>query len=513
MTVTKNHLYMLPNYKFLLFNLILLINSLFAHMESWNKIEIEIDQNALHLNFSLVQEDILGEVDTLKSRYDSRTTTEWNNLLPKIISYMQKNMLVKINDAKYDDGNISTLNLVKTDDLNDEYKDSAMLFLALRYTIPFRGKVEMVEGSFDFFESADIPVNWIIKISTKNNNKQNPSLIIENNNSFFFDVNKHSFVDLSGKVLKNSNFETKTGKLIQKIKIGFSQMGLQEFFNSAKTTRSIIFYFLLAIIIGAFHALSPGHGKALIGAYIIGTRGTVRDAIILGVVTAISHTSSVLILGVVVMFIFGSTVPDQVALYLNIVSGVIILIIGIFIFTKRIKNDGHDHSHNDHDHSHNNDAHSHHDHSHNNDAHSHHDHSHHDDAHSHHVQHSNDNKTIAHKHGSHEHVSMETIQKNGIWTSVMMGVSGGIVPCPTALVILFLAISLQKLKLGLMLILLFSFGLALSLTILGIVFSKGAKFVNRYDQSKIIARLPIISAFIIIVIGVAIIAKSLIIIY
>ena len=92
----------------------------------------------------------------------------------------------------------------------------------------------------------------------------------------------------------------------------------------------------------------------------------------------------------------------------------------------------------------------------------------------------------------------------------MMGISGGMVPCPTALVVLFLAISLNKLALGLMLIVFFSFGLAATLTALGILFAKGSKLINKYDNNRVIPKLPVISAGIIVVLGGGIMIQALI---
>ena len=103
---------------------------------------------------------------------------------------------------------------------------------------------------------------------------------------------------------------------------------------------------------------------------------------------------------------------------------------------------------------------------------------------------------------------MESIQKNGFWGNILMGISGGIVPCPSALVILLLAISLKMLAFGLLLIVFFSIGLAATLTLLGILFSRGTAFAGRYDRSGIIAHLPIVSAGLITLLGILMLVKS-----
>ena len=92
----------------------------------------------------------------------------------------------------------------------------------------------------------------------------------------------------------------------------------------------------------------------------------------------------------------------------------------------------------------------------------------------------------------------------------MMGISGGMVPCPTALVVLFLAISLKKLALGLIVIIFFSFGLAATLTALGILFAKGSKLIDRYDNNRIVVKLPVVSAGIIVILGAVIMIRAMI---
>jgi nickel/cobalt exporter len=106
---------------------------------------------------------------------------------------------------------------------------------------------------------------------------------------------------------------------------------------------------------------------------------------------------------------------------------------------------------------------------------------------------------------------MESIQKNGFWTNVIMGISGGMVPCPTALVVLFLAVSLQKLALGMLLIVFFSLGLAATLTVLGILFVKGSNLIDKYDNNGIVSGLPIIGAGIIIIVGLVMLTRAIII--
>lgn len=209
-------------------------------------------------------------------------------------------------------------------------------------------------------------------------------------------------------------------------------------------------------------------------------------------------------------------------MYLNIASGSIIIIIGGFMFRKRLLeldhlNHAHHHSHfHDHPrHSHDhNEAHGHSHDDHNDNGHSHHErdelhHFHHDhDVHEHSHDEHEYSRGHDHSHG-HQHITMESVRKKSFMTNVIMGISGGMVPCPTALVVLFLAVSVKKVALGLLLIVFFSFGLAATLTILGILFVKGSSLINRYDNNKFIPKLPVLSSVIIMLLGAAIVIRAM----
>jgi ABC-type nickel/cobalt efflux system permease component RcnA len=337
--------------------------------------------------------------------------------------------------------------------------------------------LKKLELQLNLLENVDIPVKWVVLIFPGDTGVKRLYRVVKRGEAAYYDFHRYAWVDDKGRPLSSGDESTVWGRLVQFTRVGFSHISLEKVFKSTENPWVMLLYLFIAIIIGAIHSLSPGHGKALIGAYIIGTKGTVSDAITLGIVTAASHTISVLILGVILLIAFNSVVPDNIASYLNIVSGIIIVIIGIYLLRRRfreMKNSTHSHEH-----SH---------------AHDGHDNHHHDHAHGH----------------DHQHITMESIQKNSMWTNVMMGISGGMVPCPTALVVLFLAISLKKLALGLVLIIFFSFGLAATLTTLGILFAKGSKLIDRYDNNRIVARLPIISAGIIVVLGTVIFIRALI---
>lgn len=451
--------------------------SVFAHNTSWNKAVIKIEDNRLNLTLRMVQVDLLGAVRLGEDSTVALSQEEWKEILPKIRSYVFDNTAFKVNGHPVAAGIDGEWWLEGSPSADHGETDSLMGVIEITRSWDFTESLEKFSLRFDLLENVNIPVKWVILIFPGETAAKRLYQVVKRGETAQYDFIRHAWVDGKGKPLPGGDESTVWGRMVQFVKVGFSHINLEEVFKSTKNPRIMILYLLFAIIIGAFHSLSPGHGKALIGAYIIGTRGTVADAVTLGIVTAASHTISVLILGVILLIAFNSVVPDNIASYLNVISGIIIVIIGIYLLRRRFREmrsstHSHEHhlSHDDHEHTHNDHAHGH----------------------------------------DHQHISMESIQKNSLWTNVMMGISGGMVPCPTALVVLFLAISLKKLALGLILIVFFSFGLAATLTTLGILFAKGSKLINRYDNNRIVARLPVISAGIIVVLGVVIFIRALI---
>src|SRR4051812_26462185 len=150
----------------------------------------------------------------------------------------------------------------------------------------------------------------------------------------------------------------------------------------------------IAFVLGAAHALTPGHGKTIVAAYLVGSRGTLKHAAFLGAMVTFTHTISVFLLGMATLFLFQYVVPEKVTQVLGAISGLSIVVIGAWMLYKRVKSSGNAHSH---DHPHHQPDHEHpHDHDH---AHPHqHTHAHHHDhAHAH---------DHTHDHGPHGHTHM-----------------------------------------------------------------------------------------------------------
>jgi nickel/cobalt exporter len=204
---------------------------------------------------------------------------------------------------------------------------------------------------------------------------------------------------------------------------------------------------------GMAHALSPGHGKTIVAAYLVGRRGTLWHAAALGAIVTATHTIGVFALGLVTLALSAFIVPEQLYPWLNLVSGVLVVAIGATVFRSRFRHRGHTH---DHDHHH------------------------------------------------HEH---EAPSRGSL---VAVGITGGLLPCPSALVVLLAAISLHRVAFGMLLIVAFSAGLALSITGIGLVAVFAKQIFKRASfEGRLVRLLPAASALVILAAGLAMTVRAL----
>jgi nickel/cobalt transporter (NicO) family protein len=260
----------------------------------------------------------------------------------------------------------------------------------------------------------------------------------------------------------------------------------------------------IAFGLGAAHALTPGHGKTIVAAYLVGSRGTLKHAAFLGGMVTFTHTVSVFLLGLATLFLFQYVVPQKVTQVLGAISGLSIVVIGGWMLYKRLHGAGHTHSHgNEHAHDHDHDHEHVHTHAHSHDhAHEHHHHDHpHDHAHDHTHSH-----THSHGPGGHTHMPEEIS-----WSSlVALGASGGLVPCETALVLLLTAIALRRVGLGLVLLISFSLGLALVLMAIGVLVIYAKNLLPSSNGGNPFFRwIPVASAAVVMLLGVVMTGVSL----
>ena len=255
---------------------------------------------------------------------------------------------------------------------------------------------------------------------------------------------------------------------------------------------------LIAAALGGLHALEPGHGKTIVAAYLVGSQGTAAHALLLGLIVTVTHTAGVYALGLVTLYASKYIVPDHLYPWLGIASGLTIAILGLYMLRRRLAGHGHAHGHHHH---HGLGGHSHdagHAHTHHHPASAHaHPHAH---THEHPHDHAHD---PGHLHNPESQFSYRQL--------VALGVTGGIVPCPAALVVLLSAISLHRVAFGLYLIVAFSLGLAAVLISIGMITVYARRVLARLPtEGPLINRwLPTASATAITCLGVGIAAQAL----
>jgi len=245
------------------------------------------------------------------------------------------------------------------------------------------------------------------------------------------------------------------------------------FEDAAAGNTALIVLLLAALGWGALHALSPGHGKAMVAAYLVGSKGTSRDAVVLGAVVTVTHTIGVFALGLITLLLAQYILPEDLYPWLTLVSGLLVVAIGLTVLRSRVAyhraQRTRRHAHDDepaHAHSHER----------------------------HHHRHDHD-----HGPDGHRHDVPDTITRKGL---IAMGASAGLIPCPSALVVLLGAVAQHHVALGLLLILAFSVGLAATLTALGLLVVHARRVTTRLKvPQRLITALPAASAIAIVGLG------------
>ena len=236
---------------------------------------------------------------------------------------------------------------------------------------------------------------------------------------------------------------------------------------------------LIAAGLGALHALEPGHGKTIVAAYLVGSRGTARHAVLLGFVVTAAHTAGVYLLGIVTLYASRYIVPEQLYPWLGAISGLSVTGLGLFIFLKHLTGESGEHLHTP------------------------------GEQHSHWFL-SIFKKGALKQAADRNPLSSETSQNENRGVSLrelcLLGITGGIVPCPAALVVLLSAFSLHRIGFGLFLITAFSVGLAAVLVIVGLtmVYTKRFMAARVRAEGSIVRYLPLLSSAFMVMLGVGI---------
>jgi len=245
---------------------------------------------------------------------------------------------------------------------------------------------------------------------------------------------------------------------------------------------ALLFGLVLALIYGMSHALAPGHGKAMVAAYLIGTRGRIRDAVSLGLIVTVTHTSSIMVVALLAGFWLEGTERRALERSLGIASGAGIVLIGLWLLIRHtrawIRKEplfGHHHH-----------------------AHSHPDHGHHEHAHEH-----------AHDPAGHHHHRAPTSLRE----LLALGITGGIVPCPAAVFVCLWALQNDYPWMAALVVGTFSLGLAAVLVLIGLLMVSSARTLERFSHGQarlrtILFALPFASSILILGVGVLVTYSS-----
>jgi ABC-type nickel/cobalt efflux system permease component RcnA len=223
---------------------------------------------------------------------------------------------------------------------------------------------------------------------------------------------------------------------------------------------------LLAVVLGAVHALAPGHGKTVMAAYLVGQRGSRRQAAVIGLTVTATHTAGVLALG---LGLSASSVvaPERLYPWLGLASGALLAAIGAGLLRRAIRSRRHRHGH----------------------------------AHDHH-----------HGHGrAHDHVGEQAPMRTR--ALVAMGFAGGLVPSPSALVVLLGAMALGRAWFGVVLVVAYGIGMAFTLTAAGLLLLRARGALDRRGiagtrLARLAGALPLATSSVIVAVGVALAARG-----
>jgi nickel/cobalt exporter len=235
---------------------------------------------------------------------------------------------------------------------------------------------------------------------------------------------------------------------------------------------------LIAVGLGGLHALEPGHGKTIVAAYLVGSRGTARRALLLGLIVTVSHTAGVVALGAITLFASRYVVPEQLYPWLGALSGITIAALGFYMLLRRLSGTATDHSHVP------------------------------GESHLHWQlwNRRNVNEREIAK-GSSNAQPPRAASLSQLFT---LGITGGIIPCPAALIVLLSAVALHRIALGMFLIFAFSIGLAAVLIVFGmlIVYARRVMSFIKMDGPLTRKWLPVASSGFITVLGVVLTLQS-----
>lgn len=222
---------------------------------------------------------------------------------------------------------------------------------------------------------------------------------------------------------------------------------------------------MAAFLLGGLHALTPGHNKTLVGTYLVGARGQLRHAVLLGAATAFSHTASAIVIGLAALSTAGQIASTQFLRWIGLPTGILTVCLGLWLLRKYFIGNGERLHFHDHDHSH------------------------------------------VHNH-AHDHSVPDGVTLGGL---VALGLMHGIVPTFDALAILLVALNVGQTGLGIGLVFAYSLGIACILIAIGALFVRTqSMLLDHLRFQRISQRAPAFAASVVVLLGLSLIVRTLI---
>ncbi|WKV48949.1 nickel/cobalt efflux protein RcnA [Dickeya fangzhongdai] len=253
-----------------------------------------------------------------------------------------------------------------------------------------------------------------------------------------------------------------------------------------------------AVLLGALHGLEPGHSKTMMAAFIVAIRGTVKQAVMLGVAATLSHTAVVWLIALGGMYLSQQFTAESTEPWLQFISGIIILGTATWMFWRTWRDERawvqHQHSH-EHHHDHDHHDHDHHDRN----------HAHHHAEHPHHHEQAHGEYQDAHERAHANEIRLRFANRAATNGQILLfGLTGGLIPCPAAITVLLLCIQVKAFTLGAALVVCFSIGLALTLVAVGVGAALSVQQASRRwpGFATLARRAPYFSSLLIAVVGV-----------
>ncbi len=438
------------NFLLLIFNCSLLIiycRSIYAHGPDQvdHNFYLSFHQNKLVLRLEIPIGELLGFIQKQKMDIDKNgiiSQKEQNDFIKKFTQERLKDITISLNKQENAFSHSHT-----TIEITTEKVIPSIMMIKIFLEHDLSQDTHTKNFTLYIKDGADKNITQFINLFTENNiqvvNMEKELLFGEErifNLSFIIPPTNGIIINKN----QPQNIPQNTSRLYDKIKTYLTTTNI--------SIKTLILLFCFAIFLGILHALEPGHGKSIMSAYVLATKGAVFDIILLGIIVVITHTTIVFILGLTTLYFSQYVLPQTIYPYLSFLSSLLIILLGLNLIRKN-----------------------------------------------------------AITNQAHTHIKSIHLTNSYLKDIIQFGISGGLVPCPAAIAILLTSIQFNKITIGIVLIVALSIGIAITLILVGIVAIYTKKFIlhnNNHSHSSLQIFLPVLSGIFITMLGTMLLLKT-----